>query len=110
MSEHHAQAGLLNEAEEILDTVLPSRDEAAEVMQPGEESFHLPASSVATQGASVLGVLFSPSPVGCDHFDVVFGGRFFIERVRVVGFVADEPCGKLVEEAGGQNVFHKFAS
>jgi hypothetical protein len=32
-----------------------------------------------------------------------------IERVRVIGFVADEPGGELVEEAAGKNVFHKLA-
>ena len=89
--------------------VLPSGDEAAEVMHPGEKSFHLPASAIAAQWASVLGVLSSAAPVGRDHFDAVLGGEFFIERVRVVGFVANEPCRELVEEACGQNVFHKLA-
>jgi hypothetical protein len=103
------QAGQLDEAEEILDMVFPSGDEATEVVHPGEEPFHFPASAIATQWAAVLGVMSSPSPVGSNHFDAVFGGESFIERVRVVGFVADKPCGELVEEAGGQNVFHKLA-
>ena len=103
------EAGQLNEAEEILDMVFPSDDEAAEVMHPGEEPFHLPASAIAAQGAPILRVPSSPTPVGSDHFDAVFGGEFFIERVRVVGFVADESCGQLVEETGGQNIFHKLA-
>lgn len=89
--------------------VFPSGDEATEVMQPCEESFHLPPSAIAAQLTSVLGLLSSPAPVGSDHFDVVLGGEFCVERVRVVGFVADEPSRELVEEAGGQNVFHKLA-
>jgi hypothetical protein len=36
-------------------------------------------------------------------------GKLFVERVRVVGFIADEPFGKLVEEAGSKNLFHKPA-
>ncbi len=89
--------------------VFPSGDEAAEVMYPGKEPFDLPASAIAAQLAAILGTVSSPSPVGSDHFNVVFGGGFFIEPVRVVDFVAGEPCGELVEEAGGQNVFHKLA-
>ena len=34
-------AGEVNEAEEILDVVFPSSDEAAEVWRPGEEPLHL---------------------------------------------------------------------
>src|SRR5271163_226829 len=109
MFEYHEQAGQLNEAEEVFDMVLPSGDKAAEVMHPGKQPFHLPSSAIAAQGTSILGVESSPSPVGSDHFDAVLGGEFFIERVRVVGFVADEPGGELVEETGGQNVFHKLA-
>lgn len=109
MPEHHEQACKLNETEEILDVILPSSDKAAEVMHPGEEPFDFPSPSIAAQLASVLGVLSSPSAVGSDHFDAIFVGELFIERVRVVGFVADELGGELVEEAGGQNVFHKPA-
>jgi hypothetical protein len=36
-------------------------------------------------------------------------GKLFVVRVRVVGFIADEPFGKLVEEAGSKNLFHKPA-
>ena len=32
-----------------------------------------------------------------------------IERVRIVGFVADEPGRKFVEEASGKNLLHKPA-
>jgi hypothetical protein len=32
-----------------------------------------------------------------------------IERVRVVGLVANESGGELIEEAAGKNVFHKLA-
>jgi hypothetical protein len=32
-----------------------------------------------------------------------------VERVGVVGFVADEAGGQFVEEAPGENLFHKLA-
>jgi hypothetical protein len=47
MPEQDVKAGELNKAEEVLDGVLPSGDEAAEVMHPGEEPFHSPAPTIA---------------------------------------------------------------
>lgn len=54
-------------------------------------------------------LLFRWAPVGRDHLDAVFLLEPSVERIRVVGLVADEPCGEFVEEASGQNVFHKLA-
>jgi hypothetical protein len=47
--------------------------------------------------------------VGRDQLDPVLLGEFGIERVRVVGFIADEPGREFVEETAGQNVFNKLA-
>ena len=98
----------MDHAEVVFDVIFPAGDESAEVVHPCKEPFHLPASAIAARRAPVLSFLLSPSPVGSDHFDTAFGGEFFVERVRVVGFVADEPCGELVKEVGSQNVFHKL--
>ena len=103
------EAGEVDEAEEVLDAVFPSGDEAAEVVHPGEEPLHLPSPAISAQRASILSSAFAPAPVGRDHLDVVFDGELFIERVRVVSFVSDEPGGELVEEAAGKNLFHKLA-
>ena len=81
---------------------------AAEVVHPGEEPFHLPAPTVAAQHSSILSSA-SALPVRGDQFDVVFIGEFLVERVGVVGFVADEAGGQFVEEAPGENLFHKLA-
>ena len=108
MSEQEVKAGELNKAEEVLDVVLPASDEAAEVVHPGEEPFHLPAPTVAAQHSSILSSA-SALPVRGDQFDVVFIGEFLVERVGVVGFVADEAGGQFVEEAPGENLFHKLA-
>lgn len=89
--------------------VFPSGNVSAEVMHPGEQSFHFPSPAVAPQLASVLSLLSATAAVGRDHFDAVLGGELLVERVRVVGFVADEPGGELIEEAAGKNVFHKLA-
>ena len=102
-------AGELDESEEVFDVVFPSIDESSEVMHPGEEVLYFPALAVAAQLATILGFVFSSTSVRRDQLDAVFGGEFFIKRVRVVGFVADEPGWKLVDEASAKNVFHKLA-
>ena len=99
----------MNEAEEVFDVVFPSGDESAEVLHPCEEPFHFPSSSISPQLASILSLLSPTAPVWGDQLDVVFGGELLVERVRVVGFVTDEPGGELIEEAAGKNVFHKLA-
>jgi len=88
MPEQDVKAGELNKAEEVLDVVLPSGDEAAEVVHPSEEPFHSPAPTIAAELASVLS-LTSALSVRRDQFDVVFVSEFLVERVGVVGLVAD---------------------
>ncbi len=78
-------------------------------MHPGKEPFDLPSSSISPQWSAVLGLAFPLAPVGRDHLDAVFGGELFVERVRVVGLVADEPWGEFFDKACGQNVLHKLA-
>lgn len=103
------KAGEMDEAEEVFNVVLPTGDESAEVLHPGEQPLHFPSSAIAPELPSILSLASATAPVGGDHFDVVLGGELLIERVRVVGFVADEPGGELIEEAAGKNVFHKLA-
>ncbi len=99
----------MDEAEEVFDVVFPTGDEAAVVLHPGKDAFDLPSAPVAAQRAAILCHVLAIASVGRDHLNAVLGGEFFIKRVRIVGLVADEPCGQLVEEASGQNIFHKLA-
>lgn len=46
--------GELNKAEEVLDVILPSGDEAAEVVHPGKEPFHFPATAIMMGLSSIL--------------------------------------------------------
>jgi len=64
------KAGELNKAEKVLDAVLPSGDEAAEVVHSSEEPLHSSAPTIAAL-ASVLS-LTSALSVRRDQFDVVF--------------------------------------
>src|SRR5664280_1239823 len=108
MVEQQFEAAKVNEAEEVFDVVFPAGYEAAEIVQPGEEPLHLPASFVAPQLASVLGFA-APPAIGSDQLDAVLLFELRVEPVRVVGFVADEPGRELVEEASGKNLFHQLA-
>jgi hypothetical protein len=54
MPEQDVKACELNKAEEVLNVVLPSRGDTAEVMHPGEEPFHFPPPTVTTQLPSIL--------------------------------------------------------
>jgi hypothetical protein len=103
------QAGEVDEAEEVLDVVLPSSHEAAEVVHPGEQPLHLPAFSVTAELAAILGSASPPAPIGRNQFDSILCGELRVERVRVVGFVADEPGREFIEKASGKNFFNKLA-
>jgi len=108
MPEEHFQAGELDEAKEVLDVVLPAGNQASKVVHPGEEPFHSPTSLVAPQLSSILGFA-APPAIGRDQLDAVFLFEFFVEPVRVVGFVADESGGEFIEKTSGKNLFHKLA-
>jgi len=81
--------------------VFPLCDQPAVVLHPGKEPFDFPAAAVAALWPSVLGLLFAVGPAGRDHLDSVFT-HLLVQCIRVVGLVADQPFGQLVEEASGR--------
>ena len=86
----------------------PAGDQAAEVVQPGEEPFHFPAPPVSAQRSPVLG--FAPaSPIWSNQLDAVLGPELLVEPVRVVSLVADQPRRELVKEASRKHAFDKLA-
>ena len=87
---------------------LPASDQTAEVLHPGEQPFHFPAAFVTTQWTAIP-CFATVATVGRDHLDAILFVQSLIESVRIVGFVSDQPFGELVEEASGQNSFHKLA-
>lgn len=97
----------MDEAEEVFDVVFPSGNEAAEIVHPGKQPFHFPAFAIAAQLSSVLCFASAATPVRRDQLDAVFALKLRVERVRIVGLVADEPGREFVEETSGKNLFHK---
>ncbi len=101
------QATEANKSEEVFDVVFPTIDQSSKVMKPGKEPLDAPAAAVTAQWSSILS-LAPVAPVRRDHLDAVLFGKLFVELVRVVSFVSDESLGHCIEEASGQNVFHKL--
>ncbi len=99
LSEQDKNTAELNEAQVVERVPLVAHHQAPEVAQPGEEPLHLPTALVAAQGAAILGLgLLTVAPVGCDHLDAQLSQRR-IQRVGVVGAVADQASGEVRDEA-----------
>lgn len=99
MPKQNHRAGQLQKAREIGGASLIPRDESARVLQPGKEPFDFPAAFVAAQGASVLRQVDPIGSMGGDHRDAAVG-QALVERVAVIGSIADEPLGIVRQEAG----------
>lgn len=78
---------------------LPSDHESSEVVQPGERPFDLPTMSIASKGTTILRSFLSIAPVGRDHLDPPFEQQPFVERIALVGLVADQALGLHVEKS-----------
>ncbi len=101
-------ASELDEAEEVFDVELPTRDEPSEVVHPGEEAFYLPAFLVTAKLAPVL--RFAPvAAVRGDHLDAVLIAQLLVELVGVVSLVADQSSREFIEKASGKNFLNKLA-
>src|SRR5438876_6971410 len=74
-------------------------DQPAEVLEPSEQAFDLPAAAVAPQRAAILRLHFAVAALPCDQLDAFFV-KVRPERVAIVGLVADEPLRRFLEETG----------
>jgi len=108
MSDQHEQACKVYKAEEVVDVEFPSGNESTVVLHPGKKPLDFPSSQIAAQRTAILGLALAVGPVGRDHLDAILV-RLLVERIRVVGFVADEPLRQFVEETSGRNSFHTLA-
>jgi hypothetical protein len=100
----------LEHAEEIGFVIFPAADESAEIVEPGKEALDFPAPTVATQSAAVLGALATAVVlVGRDEPDAVFLPEALIERIAVVGAVADHSIWFGSRETLRDGRFDEFA-
>src|ERR1035437_10957803 len=90
MPQENNEAAELEHAEEIGFVIFPAADQSAEIVEPGEEALDFPALAIATQFAPVLGSLATAVVlVGRDEPDAVFLPEALIQRIAVIGAVAD---------------------
>lgn len=92
----------MQEALEEHGGLLVADAQAAEVLKPRDRAFHGPASLVPPQRAAILrGVLgLAALAVRGDHLNAL-RVEIFIQRVAVVGLVADDALRRVTGEAGG---------
>lgn len=74
-------------------------------MEPGEEALYLPAALVSTERAEILGKALAIRSIGRNQLDPPLRREPRVERVAVVGLVADKALGELGEEAAIEGSF-----
>src|SRR3970040_124519 len=94
MPQEDDEAAELEHAEEIGFVKLPAREQSAEVMQPGEEPFDLPAAAIAAECSAILGSILAVAAIRSDHADAVLAPQLSVERIAVVSRIANHPFGR----------------
>lgn len=92
----------MDHPEEVIRVPFPARDDATEVMKPGEEPLNFPAAPAAPQWPAILRAGQAIRSMGRDQLDAIRGGKVLIKAVAVVPFVADQSRRELSEESRGE--------
>src|ERR1700730_1606565 len=100
----------VNHPEEILWVAFPADHDAAIVMQPREQAFDFPSTTVTPQHTAILGQSSGAhGGVWCNHLDAVVLHQPLVEAVAVVGAIADQPFGEVGEESLFEGGFDEFS-
>src|SRR5580658_4804795 len=105
MPEKNHGASEAQEAEEVHRVVLMSGDDPSEVEEPREETLDLPTPLVTTKTATVVPRFASDVSLRRQEAHAVLARESFVEGVAVVGLVADEILGQLVDDHRFESVF-----
>jgi len=89
--------------------ILPANHQPTKPMQPSKESLHGPASTVTAKRASILRDPLAIAFVGSDQLDVVGSQQIGIQRVAIIGRVADQSFREFVEKALCEGFFDELA-
>ena len=77
----------MHEAQEVLGVVFVAHQHAPEVLQPGEQPFHLPAALVSAERAAVLSFRpFAGRSRRRDQLDP-YGGQGHVQGITLVGLI-----------------------
>src|SRR5277367_4826945 len=100
--------GELNHREEIFRVIFPAHNDATKVMKPGEQALDFPSAAVAAQRAAVLGDRLAAVPaVRKNQLHAQGFAQALVQRIAVIGFVADQSCGSFSEESLPEGGFHE---
>src|SRR6516162_4523390 len=101
MPQKDHNAGELNETEVVLGVIFIADHQAAEVIQPGEQSFHFPTTFEAAQRTPVLSDVLGSATfaVWSDHLDAELLQNFTVQRVTVVSLIANESLRDISDES-----------
>src|SRR5215471_2023186 len=110
MTQKDHNAGELDKPEIVLGVILIANHQAAEVVQPSEESFHFPTTLEAAQRTSVLSnsIGLATFAVWSDHLSAELLQNFTIQPVAVVGLVSNESLRDISDESLLQRLGDQF--
>ena len=90
----------------VVQRMLITRDEPAEILEPRKEPFDLPPAAIATQGQTILGQLSAVPTMRRDHLDTGLR-KFSIQLVGVVGIVTNQTLDWFLHEDLRQRLLHQ---
>jgi len=109
MSQEDNSASELDHPEEILWVVFPADDHAAKIMKPGKQPLDFPPATIAAQHAAILcGFAAARGVVRRNQLYPEAFANLRIQRIAVVGAVADQALGSFRKEASLERGFDEF--
>jgi hypothetical protein len=90
MSEEDESTGEVKETEKVIGVVFVTRDQAAEIVQPGKESFDLPTFAIAAQATAIVARRLGASVAVRDQQDDALSEEFLPQGIAVVSLVANQ--------------------
>ena len=95
----------MNEAEIVLVMKVEAHRNPSEVLKPSEQPLNLPSSLVAPERSAILRSCFlAVRFVRRNHLKVLLA-QLFIQRVRVISFITNQPFGLF----SGKNLNESFS-
>src|SRR4051812_21282005 len=85
----------------------PTDHPAPAAVQPAKETFHLPAAFFSAEWPSVLGLVLAIASMGCNDLHAMRSPRG-VQRIGVIGLVADQAFRQAVDKAGVERLFHQL--
>ena len=86
----------MNKAQIVFHFVFMACNQAAEILQPSEQSFHQPSATESAQWTTVLSLGFTAIGfVRRNHFDAVFG-HAIIQAITVIGTIINQSLGESI--------------